>query len=94
MTRRPTVTQAEVSRAIRAMQALGLPIAGVRLEGGAVDNLNLPSAGAGSARPGGRLGAERLGVRDRQELTPIRSTKLPCLFAVPDPMTLVDDAAR
>ena len=33
MTRRPTVTQAEVSRAIRAMQALGLPIAGVRLEG-------------------------------------------------------------
>ena len=42
MTRRPTVTQAEVSRAIRAMQALGLPIAGVRLEGGAVTILTSP----------------------------------------------------
>ncbi len=42
MTRRPAVTQAEVTRIIRAMQALGLPVAGVRLEGGAVMVLTMP----------------------------------------------------
>lgn len=69
MTRRPVVTQAQVARTIRAMQALGLPIAGVRLDGGAVTVLTAPpeepaarDLEAASAELDRRLGIERDGA--------------------------------
>jgi hypothetical protein len=71
MTRRPTVTQAEVTRTIRAMQALGLPIAGVRLDGGAVTVLTAPplepagrDLAADAAAIDKALGLDRDGARE------------------------------
>jgi hypothetical protein len=71
MTRRAAVTQAQVSRAIRAMQDLGLPIAGVRLDGAGVTVLTAPppepavrDLEAASAELDRRLGIDRDGSRE------------------------------
>jgi hypothetical protein len=70
MTRR-SIPAAQISRAIRAMQDLGLPIAGVRLDGAGVTVLTAPpmeSAArdleAASAELDRRLGIDRDGARE------------------------------